>query len=62
VPESDQGLAGCRAAVTYEASPRRLAVQSGHVWLDVAPDRRVKQKLMPVAVAWMPHGKPTPRC
>jgi glycyl-tRNA synthetase beta chain len=55
----DQGLIA-EVEVTYEAfaSPRRLAV-CVHDVLDVAPDRRVKQKLMPVAVAFDAHGGPT---
>ena len=55
----DQGLIG-DVEVAYEpfASPRRLAVCIQDV-LDIAPDRRVKQKLMPVAVAFDANGGPT---
>jgi glycyl-tRNA synthetase beta chain len=54
-----QGLAAADAAVTCYATPRRLAVQMQGVAVRAA-DRRVQQKLMPVAVALDAAGQPTP--
>src|ERR1700749_4487076 len=54
-----QGLAAADAGIVSFASPRRLAV---HVagGAAKAADRAVQQKLMPVAVALMADGQPTP--
>ena len=54
-----QGLAAADAVATPFASPRRLAVHLTGVAAK-APDRAVQHKLMPVAVAFDAHGKPTP--
>jgi glycyl-tRNA synthetase beta chain len=54
-----QGLRSERSAVTPYASPRRLGVQISAV-REVAPDRAVSQKLMPVSVALTADGQPTP--
>ncbi|RZL09230.1 MAG: glycine--tRNA ligase subunit beta [Rubrivivax sp.] len=55
----DQGLASPEAAVTWYASPRRLAVHVAQV-LAKAPDQAIEQKLMPVAVGLDADGKATP--
>ena len=54
-----QGLASEQSVATPFASPRRLAVHVSGV-LDVAPDKPVSTKLMPVAVALDAAGAPTP--
>ena len=54
-----QGLVGDAAVVTPFASPRRLAAHITAVAAKAA-DRRVRQKLMPVAVALDAAGAPTP--
>ena len=57
----DQGLAAADAAVTWYASPRRLAVHVAQV-LAKAPDQAIEQKLMPVAVGLDADGNAHPRC
>jgi glycyl-tRNA synthetase beta chain len=54
-----QGLASADARITAYATPRRLAVHIATV-APRAADRRVQQKLMPVAVALDAAGQPTP--
>ncbi len=54
-----EGLVGAQAKRSEYATPRRLAVVVEGV-SDRAPDRRVQQKLMPVAVGLTPSGSPTP--
>ncbi|MBN8509890.1 MAG: glycine--tRNA ligase subunit beta [Burkholderiales bacterium] len=54
-----EGLAAADAAVTAFATPRRLAVQVAGVAARAA-DRRVRSKLMPVAVGLDAGGAPTP--
>jgi glycyl-tRNA synthetase beta chain len=54
-----QGLVAADAAVTAYASPRRLAVHVARVAAKAA-DRKVQQKLMPVAIALDAQGAPTP--
>ena len=54
-----QGLAGDDAQVTPFASPRRLAAHVTTVAARAA-DRKVRRKLMPVAVALDAQGRPTP--
>ncbi len=54
-----RGLAADDAAVTAFASPRRLAAHVSNVAARAA-DRKVQQKLMPVAVALDAAGQPTP--
>ncbi len=54
-----QGLAGDSAEVTTYATPRRLAVQVSDVAAQAA-DKRVSQKLMPVAVGLDANGNATP--
>ncbi len=53
------GLASADAVVTPFASPRRLAVHVTAVAAR-APDKAVRQKLMPVAVGLDAQGNPTP--
>jgi len=53
------GLAPSTAAVTAYASPRRLAAHVTDV-ADVAADKRVMHKLMPVAVGLDANGNATP--
>ncbi|HYO27252.1 MAG TPA: glycine--tRNA ligase subunit beta, partial [Azonexus sp.] len=53
------GLSGSTAAVTAYASPRRLAAHVTDV-ADVATDKPVAQKLMPVAVGLDAAGNATP--
>lgn len=54
-----QGLAGDSAEVTAYATPRRLAVWVSGVSAQAA-DKRVSQKLMPVAVGLDANGNATP--
>jgi glycyl-tRNA synthetase beta chain len=54
-----QGLVADEYAVTYFASPRRLAVHVSHV-LDKAEDKAISQKLMPATVGLDVNGQPTP--
>ncbi|ARU03671.1 glycine--tRNA ligase subunit beta [Comamonas serinivorans] len=54
-----QGLTCAGSRATPFASPRRLAVHITEV-LAQAPDRAVRQKLMPVAVGLDANGQPTP--
>ncbi|MBL8353058.1 MAG: glycine--tRNA ligase subunit beta [Burkholderiaceae bacterium] len=54
-----QGLVGDGAVVTPFASPRRLAAQLSAVATRAA-DRALRQKLMPVSVAFGADGQPTP--
>ena len=54
-----QGLTGSASRFTPFASPRRLAVHITEV-LAQAPDRAVRQKLMPVAVGLDANGNATP--
>ena len=54
-----RGLAADDSAVTAFASPRRLAAHVTNVAAK-AGDRKVQQKLMPVAVALDAAGQPTP--
>ena len=54
-----QGLTGSASRFTPFASPRRLAVHITEV-LAQAPDRAVRQKLMPVAVGLDASGNATP--
>ena len=54
-----QGLTATDSRATPFATPRRLAVHITEV-LAQAPDRAVRQKLMPVAVGLDATGQPTP--
>ena len=54
-----QGLTATHSRATPFATPRRLAVHITEV-LAQAPDRAVRQKLMPVAVGLDANGQPTP--
>jgi glycyl-tRNA synthetase beta chain len=54
-----QALASNDAAVTWFASPRRLAVHVANV-ASSAADKAVSQKLMPVSVGLTADGQPTP--
>ncbi len=54
-----QGLLGQAAVSTALATPRRLALHLSEV-LSQAPDKAVRQKLMPVAVGLDATGQPTP--
>jgi glycyl-tRNA synthetase beta chain len=54
----DRGLLSAGSSFAPYATPRRLAVKVTHVSA-VAPDQPFTQKLMPVAVALGPDGKPT---
>lgn len=53
-----QGLVGVEAVCTPLATPRRLAVHLTQV-LEQAPEKRVRQKLMPVAVGLTDSHQPT---
>jgi glycyl-tRNA synthetase beta chain len=53
------GLITSESVTTSFASPRRLAVQITHV-LSKAADFSVREKVLPVSVAFDAHGKPTP--
>jgi glycyl-tRNA synthetase beta chain len=53
------GLITSESVTTSFASPRRLAVQITHV-LSKAADFPVREKVLPVSVAFDAHGKPTP--
>ncbi len=54
-----QGLVGAEAVSTPFATPRRLALHLTHV-LEQAPEKVVRQKLMPVAVGLSAGNQPTP--
>ncbi len=54
-----QGLAQADAPVTPFATPRRLAVHVGGVFVR-APDKAMSQKLMPASVGLDPSGAATP--
>jgi len=54
-----QGLAAADATVSDYATPRRLAAHVASV-AEQAPDRQVRQKLMPVSVGLDAAGHPTP--
>ncbi len=53
-----QGLLADSSVTTSYATPRRLAVHLSKV-LDKAPNRAVKEKLLPVSIALDAEGKPT---
>ncbi|MFY8183395.1 MAG: glycine--tRNA ligase subunit beta, partial [Polynucleobacter sp.] len=53
------GLSTAESVTTSFASPRRLAVQITHV-LSKAADFPVREKVLPVSVAFDANGKPTP--
>jgi Glycyl-tRNA synthetase, beta subunit len=53
-----QGLLGSSSVTTSYATPRRLAVHLSDV-LATAPNRQVKEKLLPVAIALDADGKAT---
>lgn len=53
------GLSTPESVATGFASPRRLAVQITHV-LSAAADFSVREKVLPVSVAFDANGKPTP--
>jgi glycyl-tRNA synthetase beta chain len=53
-----QGLLSEKSIVTSYATPRRLAVHISHV-LNKAPNRLVKEKLLPVSIALDAEGKPS---
>lgn len=53
------GLSTSESIITSFASPRRLAVQITHV-LSKAADFPVREKVLPVSVAFDANGKPTP--
>jgi glycyl-tRNA synthetase beta chain len=53
------GLITSESVTTSFASPRRLAVQITHV-LSKAADFPVREKVLPVSVAFDAHGKPMP--
>ena len=53
-----QGLLGSSSVTTSYATPRRLAVHLSDV-LAKAPNRQVKEKLLPVAIALDADGKAT---
>ncbi|MFM1870386.1 MAG: hypothetical protein RLY99_1130 [Pseudomonadota bacterium] len=53
-----QGLLADDSVTTSYATPRRLAVHLSKV-LDKAPNRAVKEKLLPVSIALDADGKPT---
>ncbi|MFM6922664.1 MAG: glycine--tRNA ligase subunit beta, partial [Polynucleobacter victoriensis] len=53
-----QGLLTEASVTTSFATPRRLAVHLSAV-LNKAPDRAVKEKLLPVSIALDADGKPT---
>ena len=53
-----QGLLADSSLTTSYATPRRLAVHLSKV-LDKAPNRAVKEKLLPVSIALDAEGKPT---
>jgi len=56
---STQGLLGSSSVTTSYATPRRLAVHLSDV-LATAPNRQVKEKLLPIAIALDANGKATP--
>jgi glycyl-tRNA synthetase beta chain len=56
---NSQGLLGSSSVTTSYATPRRLAVHLSDV-LAKAPNRQVKEKLLPVAIALDSDGKATP--
>ncbi|WP_062310188.1 glycine--tRNA ligase subunit beta [Polynucleobacter sinensis] len=53
------GLAGENSVAIGYATPRRLAVQITNV-LSQAPDHPVREKLLPVSIAFDANGQPTP--
>jgi glycyl-tRNA synthetase beta chain len=54
-----QGLLSTESVTQSFATPRRLGVLMSGV-LEQAPERQIKQKIMPVSVGLDAHGKPTP--
>jgi glycyl-tRNA synthetase beta chain len=54
-----QGLLSIESVTQSFATPRRLGVLMSGV-LEQAPERQIKQKIMPVSVGLDAHGKPTP--